>query len=43
MLNIVIKEYVKWYNNERLHSYLGYKTPEEKELEIRFKNYQKVS
>jgi len=40
---IVIKEYVKWYNNERLHSSLDYKTPAEKELEIRFKNYKKVA
>ena len=33
---------MQWYNNERLHSALEYKTPAEKELEIRLKNYKKV-
>jgi len=40
---LVIKQYMQWYNNERLHSSIGYKTPAEKELEIRLKNYTKVA
>lgn len=31
----VIKHYIKWYNYERLHSSLDFKTPAEKELEIK--------
>lgn len=30
-----IEEYLNWYNTQRLHSSLGYKTPLEKELELR--------
>jgi transposase InsO family protein len=33
----VIREYVQWYNSQRLHSALGYKTPLEMEGEIRTK------
>lgn len=31
----VVKNYIDWYNNERLHSSLDYKTPLEKEIELR--------
>lgn len=31
----VIENYINWYNYERLHSYLDFKTPAEKELEIK--------
>lgn len=41
--HIVIEEYINWYNYERLHSTLGYKTPAEKELEISIKNINKAS
>jgi transposase InsO family protein len=30
-----IADYIHWYNTERLHSSLGYKTPLQKELELR--------
>ncbi len=30
-----IQEYITWYNCERLHSSLGYKSPLEKEMELR--------
>lgn len=30
-----INEYIDWYNNERLHSSLGYMTPLEKEIQLR--------
>lgn len=37
----VIKDYIKWYNYERLHSSLDFKTPAEKELEIKIKSMNK--
>lgn len=37
----VIEDYINWYNYERLHSSLGFKTPAEKELEIKIKNMNK--
>jgi transposase InsO family protein len=37
----VIEDYIKWYNYERLHSSLGFKTPAEKELEIKILNMNK--
>ena len=37
----VIDDYIKWYNYERLHSSLGFKTPAEKELEIKIFNMNK--
>ncbi len=39
----VINEYMNWYNYKRLHSALDYKTPAEKELEIKINNYIKVA
>ena len=30
-----IADYIHWYNTERLHSSLGYKTPLQKELALR--------
>lgn len=36
-------DYINWYNYERLHSTLDYKTPAEKELEITIKNMNKAS
>jgi transposase InsO family protein len=30
-----VQNYIDWYNNERLHSSLEYKTPLEKEMELR--------
>jgi len=39
----VISQYVNWYNYQRLHSSLDYKTPAEKELEIKINNYRKVA
>ncbi|WP_157378363.1 integrase core domain-containing protein, partial [Arenibacter latericius] len=30
-----IKQYITWYNNERLHSSLGYLSPLEMEIKIR--------
>ena len=37
----VIENYIKWYNYERLHSSLDFKTPAEKELEIKINNMNK--
>lgn len=39
----VINEYINWYNYKRIHSALDYKTPAEKELEIKINNYIKVA
>ncbi len=39
----IIGKYVNWYNYQRLHSSLDYKTPAEKELEIKINNYRKVA
>ena len=39
----IIDEYINWYNYQRIHSSLGYKTPAERELEIRTKNYYNVA
>ena len=39
----VINDYIKWYNNERLHSTLDYKSPAEKEMEIRIFKLKKVA
>lgn len=41
--NRVIKEYINWYNCKRIHSAIDYKTPAEKELELRIKNIQNVA
>jgi len=38
---MIINEYMNWYNYKRLHSALNYKTPAEKELEIKINNYKK--
>ena len=40
---IVINDYIHWYNYKRLHSTIGYKTPAEKELEIKINNNRKVA
>lgn len=40
---MVINEYISWYNYKRLHSALDYKTPAEKELEIKINNCKKVA
>lgn len=40
---MVINEYISWYNYKRLHSALDYKTPAEKELEIKINNCKKVT
>ncbi len=34
---------MNWYNYKKLYSVLGYKTPAEKELEIKINNYTKVA
>ena len=39
----IIDQYVNWYNNERIHSALNYKTPAEKELELKIKNIYNVA
>jgi putative transposase len=39
----VIDNYMKWYNNERLHSAIKYKTPAEKEIELTIKKYKKIA
>lgn len=39
-----IKHYIdNWYNTKRLHSSLGYKTPIEKEAELKTINYRNVA
>jgi putative transposase len=38
-----IKSYINWYNYKRIHSSIGYKTPAEKELEIRINNFMNVA
>ena len=38
-----IDNYMKWYNTQRLHSYLGYLTPIEMELKIRMNKYNNVA
>ncbi|WP_034256101.1 IS3 family transposase, partial [Arenibacter latericius] len=39
----IIGNYVNWYNNVRIHSALDYKTPTEKELELKIKNMYNVA
>lgn len=39
----IINEYIKWYNYERLHSTLDYKTPVEMEMELTMKNNNNVA
>jgi len=39
----IINQYINWYNNSRIHSAIDYKTPAEKELELRIKNNQNVA
>ena len=39
----VIDDYIHWYNYKRIHSAIGYKTPAEKELEIKINNIKKVA
>ena len=40
---MVINEYTNWYNYKRIHAVIGYKTPAEKELEIKIINHKKVA
>lgn len=37
----IIEGYIKWYNYQRLHSSLNFKTPAEKELEMKIKTINK--
>lgn len=39
----IINEYMHWYNYKRIHSAIGYKTPAEKELEIKMNNNKKIA
>ena len=39
----IIDNYIKWYNNFRIHSALDYKTPAEKGLELKIKNFKNVA
>ena len=39
----IIKNYIKWYNYQRLHSSLNYLTPAEMELKIRTQNKLKIA
>jgi transposase InsO family protein len=39
----IIKDYMFWYNNVRIHSSIDYKTPAEKELELKLKHYREVA
>ena len=39
----IIEEYINWYNNVRMHSALGYKSPAEFELELKSKNDQRIA
>lgn len=41
--NTIINDYMYWYNYKRIHSAIGYKTPAEKELEIKIINQIKVA
>lgn len=41
--NNIIKEYINWYNNVRMHSTLDYKSPAEFELQLKINNNQKVA
>lgn len=38
-----IEQYMHWYNTKRIHSSLAYKTPLEKEIEIRKQNHKKAA
>lgn len=39
----LIEQYILWYNTKRIHQSLGYKTPLEKERELRSSNHKKVA
>ena len=39
----VIADYINWYNYERLHSSINFKTPAEKELELRIEKYRNIA
>ena len=39
----IIENYIKWYNNARIHSALDFKTPAEKELELKIKSMYNVA
>ncbi|SHJ58294.1 Transposase InsO and inactivated derivatives [Arenibacter nanhaiticus] len=39
----IIENYINWYNNVRIHSALDYKTPTEKEFELKIKNMHNVA
>ena len=42
-LNQAIDQYIIWYNTQRIHSSLDYKTPLEKERELKNLDYKKVA
>ena len=39
----IIHEYINWYNYKTIHSAIGYKTPAEKEMELRTINNKNVA
>ncbi|QLE00935.1 IS3 family transposase [Galbibacter sp. BG1] len=39
----IIENYIQWYNNVRIHSALDFKTPAEKELELKIKKMYNVA
>ena len=39
----IIENYIEWYNNARIHSALDFKTPAEKELELKIKSMYNVA
>ncbi|OEJ98555.1 hypothetical protein A8C32_04955 [Flavivirga aquatica] len=39
----IINDYINWYNNVRIHSAINYKTPAEKELELKIKKMNNVA
>jgi len=41
-LHDCIEQYMHWYNTKRIHGSLDYKTPLEKELELRNQNQKKA-
>ena len=41
--HLIIDNYIKWYNYKRIHSAIDYKTPAEKEMEIRCNNFKNVA
>ncbi|QZT37584.1 IS3 family transposase [Halosquirtibacter xylanolyticus] len=42
-LRQTVNQYIYWYNNDRVHSALDYKTPVEKEMELRNINLKSIA